>query len=102
MISLNMKNTKITTEKLELKPIKFEDAEELFKIFSNKTTTRYNAGTENIQEIINFIKVSQHEWNRFYEAKNQPNVTLNFSIFIKNTTKPIGTIQIEKFKVTFG
>ena len=29
--------TKITTERLELKPIKLEDAEALFKITSNKT-----------------------------------------------------------------
>ena len=34
-----MENIKITTERLELKPIKLEDAEDLFKITSNKTTT---------------------------------------------------------------
>ena len=92
-----MENTKITTERLELKPIKLEDAEALFKITSNKTTTRYMlySGTENIQETIDFITDCQKDWNRWYEAKNQPNVALNFSIFIKNTTKPIGTIEID-------
>ena len=92
-----MENTKITTERLELKPIKLEDAEDLFKITSNKTTTRYMlyAGTEKIQETIDFITASQNEWNRWYKDNNQPNVTLNFSIFIKNTTSPIGTIEID-------
>ena len=92
-----MKNTKITTERLELKPIKLEDAEALFKITSNKTTTRYMlyAGTENIQETIDFITDCQKDWNRWYINKNQPNVALNFSIFIKNTTTPIGTIEID-------
>ena len=88
---------KITTERLELKPIKLEDAEALFKITSNKTTTRYMlyAGTENIQETIDFITDCQKDWNRWYEDKSQPNVALNFSIFIKNTTTPIGTIEID-------
>lgn len=91
-----MENTNITTERLELKPIKFEDAEALFKITSNKTTTRYMlyAETEKIQETIDFITVSQYDWDLWYINKNQPNVALNFSIFIKNTTKPIGTIEI--------
>ena len=58
-----MENTNITTERLELKPIKLEDAEELFKITSNKTTTRYMlyAGTENIQETIDFIADCQKD-----------------------------------------
>ena len=92
-----MENTKITTERLELKPIKLEDAEDLFKITSNKTTTRYMlyAGTEKIQETIDFITDCQKDWNRWLADKSQPNVTLNFSIFIKNTTSPIGTIEID-------
>lgn len=92
-----MENTKITTERLELNPIKLEDTEALFKITSNKTTTRYMlyAGTENIQETIDFITASQKEWNSWQADKSQPNVTLNFSIFIKNTTIPIGTIEID-------
>ena len=92
-----MINPIIATERLELKPIKFEDAEELFKITSNKTTTRYMlySGTENIQETIDFITDCQKDWKRWYEDNNKPNVALNFSIFIKNTTKPIGTIEID-------
>ncbi len=92
-----MENTKITTERLELKPIKLEDAEELFKITSNKTTTRYMlyAGTEKIQETIDFITDCQKDWNRWHKDNNQQNVALNFSIFLKNTTTPIGTIEID-------
>ena len=95
-----MENTKITTERLDIKPIKLEDAEALFKITSNKTTTRYMlyAGTEKIQETIDFITDCQKNWNRWHKNNNQPNVALNFSIFIKNTTKPIGTIQIDILK----
>ena len=92
-----MNEFKITTERLELKPINLQDAEELFKITSNKTTTKYMlyAGTEKIQETIDFITACQKEWSRWSSNKKQPNVTLNFSIFIKNTITPIGTIELD-------
>ena len=92
-----MKNSIITTDRLELKPIKLEDAEELFKITSNKTTTRYMlyAGTEKIQETIDFILSCKKDWSIWNKNNKAPNVALNFSIFIKNTTTPIGTIEID-------
>ena len=92
-----MNNISIFTDRLELKPIKMADANELFKITSNKTTTKYMmyAGTEKIQETKDFITACQNEWNRWNSNQKQPNISLNFSIFLINTTTPIGTIEID-------
>ena len=68
-----MENTKITIERLELKPIKLEDAEDLFKITSNKPNSVTKIRVPSYDSIIrNQQKINQRNNQISMENDQKP------------------------------
>lgn len=90
----------ITTERLELKPLNINYAEQIFQYASDKENTRYMlyAFNSTIEETKEFLKSAEVQW-ALWPSKNQ-NV-FEFGIFLKSTDTLIGSIDFELYSEPF-
>ncbi|MBE4907631.1 GNAT family N-acetyltransferase [Bacillus luteolus] len=76
----------LETERLELREIKQEDAENIFDCFSNEEVTRYYG-----QEPLT-TKEQAHQFVEFFDKNYKENRGIRWGIQIKGTSTLIGTI----------